>query len=75
MADQIDHAQQLDELMREEALRNHGRQRRVVLGDADRVVAPSACIDCGDDIAAERMAALPEAVRCVGCQALWERWT
>ena len=30
------------------------------------------CEDCGQKIAPERLEALPEATRCVGCQATWE---
>jgi RNA polymerase-binding transcription factor DksA len=30
------------------------------------------CEDCGQKIADERLAALPEATRCVACQAAWD---
>jgi DnaK suppressor protein len=30
------------------------------------------CEDCGRPIAEERLAALPDATRCVACQAAWE---
>jgi phage/conjugal plasmid C-4 type zinc finger TraR family protein len=30
------------------------------------------CEDCGNQIAAERLEALPEATRCIGCQSAWE---
>jgi DnaK suppressor protein len=30
------------------------------------------CEDCGQPIGEERLAALPAATRCVGCQAAWE---
>jgi phage/conjugal plasmid C-4 type zinc finger TraR family protein len=30
------------------------------------------CEDCGRKIAEERLAALPDATRCVACQAAWE---
>ncbi len=32
------------------------------------------CIRCGDEIEAERRAALPSARRCVDCQESFERW-
>ncbi|TMG13287.1 MAG: TraR/DksA family transcriptional regulator [Chloroflexi bacterium] len=35
--------------------------------------ADGLCHDCGERIGAERLAALPSAVRCVGCQAAWEQ--
>jgi phage/conjugal plasmid C-4 type zinc finger TraR family protein len=31
------------------------------------------CLDCGREIGAERLRALPSAVRCVRCQASWEQ--
>lgn len=31
------------------------------------------CIDCGEEIETARRAAMPSAVRCVGCQGLFER--
>lgn len=31
------------------------------------------CEDCGQKIAPERVEALPDATRCVGCQGAWER--
>ena len=30
------------------------------------------CEDCGGPIGAERMEALPDATRCVGCQSSWD---
>jgi phage/conjugal plasmid C-4 type zinc finger TraR family protein len=31
------------------------------------------CLDCGREIGAERLAALPGATRCIRCQAEWEQ--
>lgn len=31
------------------------------------------CEDCGGAIGAERMEALPDSTRCVGCQASWDQ--
>jgi phage/conjugal plasmid C-4 type zinc finger TraR family protein len=31
------------------------------------------CVDCGGEIGAERLGALPSAVRCVTCQGAWEQ--
>jgi phage/conjugal plasmid C-4 type zinc finger TraR family protein len=31
------------------------------------------CEDCGGPIGAERMEALPDATRCVGCQGAWDQ--
>jgi phage/conjugal plasmid C-4 type zinc finger TraR family protein len=36
-------------------------------------VADGLCCDCGGRIGDERVAALPSAVRCVSCQAIWEQ--
>jgi phage/conjugal plasmid C-4 type zinc finger TraR family protein len=40
----------------------------------DRVArgAYGVCEDCGRQIAQERLAVLPDATRCVACQAAWE---
>jgi len=35
--------------------------------------ADGRCADCGKEIPTERLKALPEAVRCVRCQAAWEQ--
>ena len=35
--------------------------------------ADGRCLDCGEPIGEERLAALPGTVRCVGCQAARER--
>jgi phage/conjugal plasmid C-4 type zinc finger TraR family protein len=42
-------------------------------GDAGVATTGGRCHDCGRDIGAERLAALPSATRCVSCQALWEQ--
>ena len=39
------------------------------------VVHEGACIDCGEGISSARLAALPDAVRCVGCQRRLESQT
>jgi DnaK suppressor protein len=31
------------------------------------------CEDCGQEIGAERLAALPSSTRCIRCQAAWEQ--
>ena len=31
------------------------------------------CVDCGEDIALERLKAQPTAQRCIRCQEIWER--
>ena len=31
------------------------------------------CVDCGAEIGAERLDAVPTATRCVSCQAAWEQ--
>jgi RNA polymerase-binding transcription factor len=31
------------------------------------------CVDCRQPISAERLEVLPDAARCVGCQAAWEQ--
>ena len=41
--------------------------------DESLVAADGRCIECGEPIGEERLAALPSAVRCVSCQAEWEQ--
>ena len=35
--------------------------------------AEGRCVDCGEEIGQERLMALPSAVRCVRCQAGWDK--
>jgi RNA polymerase-binding transcription factor len=49
---------------REQAERAQARQAKGVYG---------VCEDCGQKIAPERLEALPDATRCIKCQAEWER--
>jgi DnaK suppressor protein len=48
---------------------------RIVHGaeESESPRADGRCVDCGDEIGAERLEALPSAVRCVSCQAAWEK--
>lgn len=47
---------------------------KIVHADDDQVAPRSdgRCADCGQEIGAERLRALPGAVRCVRCQGAWE---
>jgi DnaK suppressor protein len=64
------HEQELDEtrdlLLADEAERVELALRRLASGDYGK------CIDCGKDIPAERLDAIPESVRCIEDQARWE---
>ncbi len=64
------HDQELDEtrdlLLADEAERVELALERLASGDYGR------CIDCGKDIPAERLEAIPESVRCIEDQARWE---
>jgi DnaK suppressor protein len=64
------HDQELDEtrdmLLADEAERVELALRRLASGDYGK------CIDCGKDIPAERLEAIPESVRCIDDQARWE---
>ena len=84
--DEIDQAQQNDELFRRNALNKHfGRSpeyllRKGVLPNRSRTVhgagpgsGPRLCTDCGDKIDAGRLEARPGATRCIDCQAKHER--
>ena len=65
MSDIVDEAQAVELLFRAAALRRAAPARERS-GRED-------CIDCGETIAPERRAALPEAERCVDCQRRHER--
>lgn len=83
--DEIDVAQQNDELFRQSALRAHyaGRQNTVMSAKSSAAGPASGksgtpphhkpCCDCGDEIETARLEALPNAVRCIGCQEKKER--
>ena len=64
------HDQELDEtrdmLLADEAERVELALERLASGDYGK------CIDCGKDIPAERLEAIPESVRCIEDQARWE---
>ena len=64
------HDQELDEttdmLLADEADRVELALRRLAEGNY------GVCIDCGEEIPAERLEAIPESVRCVEDQARWE---
>ena len=82
--DEIDLAQQYDEYYRQAALRNHYRRRNNPLRRdpdptpfAGAAGAPGSgngiCHACGAEIEPARLAAVPGAVRCIGCQTRHER--
>jgi DnaK suppressor protein len=64
------HDQELDEtrdmLLADEAERVELALERLASGDYGK------CIDCGKDIPADRLEAIPESVRCIEDQARWE---
>lgn len=73
--DEIDLAQQNDEFYRQQALRNHfrragqGRNGDTLRGNNGDTLPQSvpikSCLDCGDEIGAARLMAVPAAVRCI----------
>lgn len=67
--DEIDHAQELDENFRAQALRAHFKKKKSPFIKGEDVN----CIDCGEEIEPARRKAKPDAVRCVDCQGKWER--
>jgi len=83
--DEIDVAQQNDELFRQSALKAHyaGRHNTVMTAKSGKV-GPSSdgrgtlpchtkCCDCGEKIETARLKAMPNAIRCIGCQEKKER--
>jgi RNA polymerase-binding transcription factor DksA len=82
--DDIDLAQQNDELFRRQALTAHFNRRSseygsiLACGEAVSVGRLKPCMsglcrDCGDEIEPARLAARPDAVRCIDCQTDAER--
>jgi phage/conjugal plasmid C-4 type zinc finger TraR family protein len=41
--------------------------------DVSPATGDGRCADCGKEIGAERLAAVPTATRCISCQAEWEQ--
>ncbi len=72
MTEQIDQAQELDQVFRDRALANHKNNQRCELPDEDES-GIRYCLDCGEEIPNKRIEVLPGAVRCVQCQARKER--
>jgi len=81
MSDILDMAQHYDELYRQSALRAHFAGRDINFTGDDVEVGNSGqisvqvrqCSDCGDEIKAARLEAIPQATRCIDCQAEHER--
>lgn len=65
MADEVDRANDLSEDRRNVQVKTISRilERKNVSGE---------CLECGEDIEPKRRAALPSAIRCIGCQDEWE---
>ena len=66
--DIFDRAQEINELFRDNALKEHFSKRRSRLRGSGGI-----CEDCGEPIPKKRLKANPQATRCVTCQALAER--
>jgi DnaK suppressor protein len=71
MTDLFDRAQQQEQEFRERAIAN-ARHHRQEQPDQDEH-GNRFCLSCGEQIAAARLQAEPDAVRCVPCQCRVER--
>jgi DnaK suppressor protein len=75
--DIIDQAQQNDREFNEKALTEILKRRNLydLLYDEKPLIVDGVhyCLDCGDEIPAARIAAKPNALRCIDCQAKKER--
>lgn len=67
--DEMDHAQAINEQWTEACIAAH-RQRRDALPCVSTTTA--ICEDCGTEIPAARLAAQPDATRCIECQRYFE---
>ena len=67
MTDLFDRAQQQEQESRDRTLGNQLARRCTETPDQDSA-GNRFCLSCGEQIASERRAAAPDAVRCVPCQ-------
>ena len=74
MSDIIDRAQRAEETFRERALKRRSNAKEDALQTAGEDGWPI-CIDCGERIPKARLAARPNAVRCIECQRDHEKRT
>lgn len=72
MADDLDRAQNLEELEREQSL---GRQARAAVSHETpfEIEGQRVCLDCFEPLSRKRLKANPQAVRCVECQGVHEQ--
>lgn len=68
MADAVDVAQEINEQFQQDALAEHFRRG---MRNASRL-ALGECLECGEEIPAERRKAVPGVTLCVGCQTIQE---
>lgn len=71
MPDIFDQAQEINELFRENALKEHFKKRNGAIRGSHP--ASAECADCGEPIPNKRLKANPQATRCITCQTLAER--
>jgi DnaK suppressor protein len=69
MSDLVDQAQNLEAAQRDTAL---ARQREAARVRPEDLATPGICSDCDEAIPEQRLAALPNATRCLFCQAMSE---
>lgn len=70
MSDAADQADQVCELNLKLALAAHESAQRDT--GQIRMDGEVRCIDCDEEVDAARVKALPQCVRCIACQELWE---
>jgi DnaK suppressor protein len=72
--DIFDQAQEINELFRENALKEHFKKHKIATPPKSRLAMTSKeCADCGEPIPKGRLKANPQATRCITCQILAER--
>lgn len=72
MPDLYDQAQERDMANTAAAQRAHA-ERQTPEPQQQRVAGHVLCIDCDEPVEPRRLAAKPNAARCIDCQTLWER--
>ena len=68
--DEMDKAQAASEVYEDAAFKTHFARR---LKPSPILAIIRNCEDCGNPIPAARIKANPEAIRCIGCQTIFER--
>ena len=71
--DAVDFAQKSNEVYLDAALKIQRAKAKAEVPHNPAHAGRTCCLDCGEEINPKRLAANPEAVRCIACQKIKER--